>query len=88
MHRFRHLLLAFGLLACAALAQAQAPVKIEPIRASERVYYVQGSGGMASRANAAFNSNAAFVVTDDAWSCSMRSAAPRSAHNSGRRSRA
>jgi len=39
--------------------------ELHPIRASERVYYVQGAGGMASAANAAFNSNAGFVVTDD-----------------------
>lgn len=46
-------------------ASAQAPAELKPIRATERVYYVQGTGGMATRANAAFNSNAAFVVTDD-----------------------
>lgn len=76
MRLFRHLLIAVGLLAGAAAVQAQSPApvqaqtptqakRLEPIRASERVYYVQGAGGMATRANAAFNSNAAFVVTDD-----------------------
>jgi glyoxylase-like metal-dependent hydrolase (beta-lactamase superfamily II) len=46
-------------------ALSQAPVELQPVRATERVWYVQGTGGMATRANAAFNSNAAFVVTDD-----------------------
>jgi glyoxylase-like metal-dependent hydrolase (beta-lactamase superfamily II) len=45
--------------------QAQVPAELTPVRASDRVYYVQGAGGMATRANAAFNSNASFVVTDD-----------------------
>jgi glyoxylase-like metal-dependent hydrolase (beta-lactamase superfamily II) len=49
----------------APTALAQAPLELKPIRATERVWYVQGAGGMATRANAAFNSNAAFVVTDD-----------------------
>ena len=39
--------------------------EVTPTRATARVWYVQGAGGMATRANAAFNSNAAFVVTDD-----------------------
>nr|MCU0949602.1 MBL fold metallo-hydrolase [Burkholderiaceae bacterium] len=76
MRSRRQLLFATGLLVCGfrcagvALAQPQPQVqpktkRLEPIRASERVYYVQGAGGMATRANAAFNSNAAFVVTDD-----------------------
>ena len=38
---------------------------LTPTRVSERVYYVQGEAGMATRANRAFNSNAAFVVTED-----------------------
>ncbi len=38
---------------------------LTPIRASEHVYYFQGDSGMASTANHAFNSNAAFVVTRD-----------------------
>jgi glyoxylase-like metal-dependent hydrolase (beta-lactamase superfamily II) len=46
-------------------ALAQSPVELKPVRATERVWYVQGAGGMATRANAAFNSNAAFVVTED-----------------------
>lgn len=41
-----------------------AGIVLTPIRASERVWYVRGEGGMASRANRAFNANAAFVVTD------------------------
>lgn len=48
----------------AGAATQPAPV-LEPIRASEHVYYFQGAGGMASRENRAFNSNAAFVVTAD-----------------------
>jgi glyoxylase-like metal-dependent hydrolase (beta-lactamase superfamily II) len=47
-----------------AAAGAQGPGELTPIRATERVWCVQGAGGMATRANAAFNSNAAFVVTD------------------------
>ncbi|MGZ9032292.1 MAG: MBL fold metallo-hydrolase [Burkholderiaceae bacterium] len=47
-------------------AHAQAlPQKLEPIKASEHVYYFQGEAGMASTANRAFNSNAAFVITRD-----------------------
>ncbi len=49
----------------AGSAVAQVSLKLTPIRASEHVYYVQGDSGMASRANRAFNSNAAFVVTSD-----------------------
>jgi glyoxylase-like metal-dependent hydrolase (beta-lactamase superfamily II) len=52
-------------LLAATCAAAQAPATLTPVRASEHVYYVQGTGGMATRANAAFNSNAAFVVTAD-----------------------
>jgi len=50
-----------GLLAAGAAAAQD----VKPIRASEHVYYVQGSPGMATRENQAFNSNAAFVVTAD-----------------------
>lgn len=46
----------------AATASAQ---ELRPIQASKHVYYVQGMPGMATRENRAFNSNAAFVVTDD-----------------------
>ena len=52
---------ALGLLAGAASAQQA----LTPIRASEHVWYFQGDTGMASTANRAFNSNAAFVVTRD-----------------------
>jgi glyoxylase-like metal-dependent hydrolase (beta-lactamase superfamily II) len=38
---------------------------LKPVRASEHVWYFQGDSGMASTANHAFNSNAAFVVTRD-----------------------
>lgn len=49
-----------------AHAQAAAATRVlEPIRASERVWYVQGAGGMATVANQAFNANAAWVVTGD-----------------------
>lgn len=40
-------------------------VAIEPIRVTERVYYVRGQAGMVSTENEGFNSNAGFVVTDD-----------------------
>lgn len=49
------------LLAGTALAQQS----LTPIRASEHVWYFEGDAGMASTANHAFNSNAAFVVTRD-----------------------
>lgn len=54
-----------GLAGCASSPQATSGSTIMPILASERVFYVQGAGGMATAANAGFNSNAAFVVTDD-----------------------
>jgi glyoxylase-like metal-dependent hydrolase (beta-lactamase superfamily II) len=54
-----------SLLGCVSAPGAPSGAGMTPIRASERVYYVQGTGGMATAANAAFNSNAAFVVTDD-----------------------
>jgi len=47
----------------ALLAAGAAAQELQPIRASEHVYYVQGAPGMATRENRAFNSNAAFVVT-------------------------
>jgi glyoxylase-like metal-dependent hydrolase (beta-lactamase superfamily II) len=47
------------------LGAAIAQQSLTPIRASEHVYYFQGDSGMASTANHAFNSNAAFVVTRD-----------------------
>ena len=53
--------IALGVLAGAASAQQA----LTPIRASEHVWYFQGDSGMASTANRAFNSNAAFVVTRD-----------------------
>jgi glyoxylase-like metal-dependent hydrolase (beta-lactamase superfamily II) len=57
---------AFGLTACVfLLGSAAAQQALTPIRASENVYYFQGDSGMASTANHAFNSNAAFVVTRD-----------------------
>lgn len=40
-------------------------VPIEPIRVTDRVYYVRGQAGMVSRENEGYNSNAGFVVTDD-----------------------
>lgn len=65
MRSFLHVV--FMLLAGAgAHAQPQPqPQPLTPVRVSERVYYVQGEAGMATRANQAFNSNAAFVVTED-----------------------
>ena len=56
-----HGLTTYFLLLGASLAQQT----LTPIRASEHVYYFQGDSGMASTANHAFNSNAAFVVTRD-----------------------
>ena len=47
------------------LTAVVAQQSLTPIRASEHVYYFQGDSGMASTANHAFNSNAAFVVTRD-----------------------
>ena len=59
-------LLALLLVVFAASVRAQSlPLKLEPIKASEHVYYFQGDAGMASSANRAFNSNASFVVTGD-----------------------
>ena len=40
-------------------------VSIEPIRVTDRVYYVRGQAGMVSSENEGFNSNAGFVITDD-----------------------
>ena len=47
------------------LGTAFAQQTLTPIRASEHVWYFQGDSGMASTANHAFNSNAAFIVTRD-----------------------
>jgi glyoxylase-like metal-dependent hydrolase (beta-lactamase superfamily II) len=63
-------LLAFASLAAAAADSAApgpgaVPMRLAAIKVSERVYYVQGEPGVASSANAGFNSNAGFVVTDD-----------------------
>lgn len=52
-------------LACLLAVAAAAAQEMKPIQASRHVYYVQGAPGMATRANRAFNSNAAFVVTAD-----------------------
>ena len=63
---FRIVCFALALAACLgwnAAAQAQQP--LTPVRASESVWYFQGDSGVASTANRAFNSNAAFVVTRD-----------------------
>jgi len=56
--------------ACAAsLAGAQdyPPLKsrVQPVKVTERAWYVQGSPGVASAGNEAYNSNAGFVVTDE-----------------------
>jgi len=61
-----HILLAIVLGLFSAVAGAEAPaLKLQPKKASERVYYFEGEPAMASSANRAFNSNAAFVVTND-----------------------
>ncbi|HEY8554066.1 MAG TPA: MBL fold metallo-hydrolase [Burkholderiales bacterium] len=59
--------LAAALFLSTATLRAEAPlsVKIEPVRVSERAYYVQGKPGVASRENEGFNSNAGFVVTPE-----------------------
>jgi glyoxylase-like metal-dependent hydrolase (beta-lactamase superfamily II) len=54
-------LAAYVLLLGTALAQQS----LTPIRVSEHVWYFQGDPSMASTANRAFNSNAAFIVTRD-----------------------
>jgi glyoxylase-like metal-dependent hydrolase (beta-lactamase superfamily II) len=38
---------------------------LTPKRVTDRVYYVEGLSGVASRDNQGFNSNAGFVITDD-----------------------
>ena len=40
-------------------------VAVDPIRVTDRVYYVRGQSGMVSSENEGFNSNAGFVITDD-----------------------
>ncbi len=72
MHRFWRALAAGGLLISSLVASgpallptAAAQPTMKAIQASEHVYYVQGQAGMATAANRAFNSNAAFVVTND-----------------------
>jgi glyoxylase-like metal-dependent hydrolase (beta-lactamase superfamily II) len=51
---------------CTAVAGAQPlPLKLQPKKASERVYYFEGEPAIASSANRAFNSNASFIVTND-----------------------
>ena len=40
-------------------------VNIEPIKLTERVYYVKGDLGPISTSNNGYNSNAGFVITDD-----------------------
>jgi glyoxylase-like metal-dependent hydrolase (beta-lactamase superfamily II) len=54
-------------LAFPSLAADYPPIKsrVVPMQVTPRVYYVQGSPGVASAANEGFNSNAGFVVTDD-----------------------
>ena len=54
-------LLSLSLLAICASVFADYPpltVKLTPIQVAPRVYYVQGTPGVASAANEAFNSNA------------------------------
>ena len=40
-------------------------IEVQPIKVTDRVYYVQGKPGIASSENEGFNSNAGFVITDD-----------------------
>ena len=64
--KLAHVLLAVAITAFAAGAGGQPlPLKLQPKKASERVYYFEGEPAIASSANRAFNSNASFVVTND-----------------------
>jgi glyoxylase-like metal-dependent hydrolase (beta-lactamase superfamily II) len=56
-----------ALAATLACARDYPPVKaaVEPVRITDRAWYVMGDPGVASAANEAFNSNAGFVVTDE-----------------------
>lgn len=66
VHALLAALLAALLVLLSAGVRAQAlPLKLEPIRASEHVYYFPGGAGMASSANRAYGSNASLVVTGD-----------------------
>ncbi len=49
----------------AAAADAAEAIKMQPVRVSEHVWYVQGQLGVAAPANRGFNSNAGFVVTPE-----------------------
>jgi glyoxylase-like metal-dependent hydrolase (beta-lactamase superfamily II) len=61
-----HALLAAVLGLFTAVSGAQPlPLKLQPKKASERVYYFEGEPAIASSANRAFNSNASFIVTSD-----------------------
>lgn len=61
------LLLALLLVCWPAAAADFAPVgiRLQAIKVSDHVYYVQGAPGVASATNKGFNSNAGFVVTRD-----------------------
>ena len=55
-----------GLWAAAVHAAGEPfPTALKPIRVTDRVYYVQGTPGVASADNQGFNSNAGFVITDE-----------------------
>ena len=54
-----------AVLALVACAMGHAAAPPDPIRVTDDVYYVQGLPGVASSANAGFNSNAGFVVTGE-----------------------
>lgn len=55
-----------ALLAVALCAAPAVPAQeMRPVQASKHVYYVQGTAGMATRENQAFNANASFVVTPE-----------------------
>ncbi len=58
---------ALALTAVAAVAQGHPPVnaRLQPVRVTDRAWYVQGDPGVASAANEGFNSNAGFIVTDE-----------------------
>lgn len=53
----------FWLSAIAAPSHAGEGIRVDPVRVSPSVWYVEGAPGMASRQNRGFMSNAGFVVT-------------------------
>ncbi|MBL0140880.1 MAG: MBL fold metallo-hydrolase [Betaproteobacteria bacterium] len=67
--RLAGLLAAIAFASAAGAAGAQdypvVKVRVEPVKVTARVWYVQGKAGVANATNEAYNANAGFVVTDD-----------------------